>query len=580
MVDLAAPLRRLPPSTVLRRALWPAMLIGGIAAESFLWRHGQTSPDYVIYDLGIGFLTAFVTLAIWEAKPANPVGPLLFVWAAWFVVSPVRFAHVPAVIAISWPLDGISGVCFAAAMLAYPTGRLPGRADCVMIWSAAVAVVVLRGMQLLWSPLSDIFNGDLCCQTSPPFLGLHADTARMLRTTTTVALCVLLVAFMALLVRRFVRARSRERHLLLPVALVAALFALKTLAETLLPVNVGGRWDAPDIVDHVTTLSVAVVFLLGTYSSRVARAGVADLVAQIGGARPELLEMMLASALRDRDLRLKIGADESDRPPAAHQVVTPIRNEGGELLAQLHHDRSVLDDRRLLSSVVAAVRLALENAHLHAQVLAQLDDVRASRARLIQASDAERRRLERNLHDGAQQRLLSLGLALQLAQQANGESDSETKSLLSDAQNELAAAIGELRELGRGINPAVLADHGLASAVHTLANRCPVPVEVTSVPEQRLAAPVETAAYYVIAEALQNAVKHAGAAHVIVRVDALDDALQIVVADDGTGGAVITPGGGLHGLVDRVEAIDGTLNLRSCAEAGTQLLVRLPCASS
>jgi len=578
-VDVAASARSVQWPTVLRRSLWPAMLVGGIAAESFIWRNGQ-SPQYVVYDLGVGFLTVFVTLAIWEAKPRNLVGPLLFVWAAWFVISPVRLAHVPAVIAVSWLVDGVSGVCFGHAMLSYPTGRLPGRLERGFIAFAYVAVVAVRGLQLLWAPISDIFDGDLCCQSTPPFLGHDAPVAHALATAQTVTLAVLLVTFMLLVGRRFIRARPRERTVLLPVAAVALLFAVKTLAEAFLPAHAGGRWDAPDIVDHGVTLAVAVVFLLGTYGSRVARANVADLLAQLGGASPDQLEPLLASALRDPDLRLDLGPGEQNAGPEPHQAVTPVYSDSGELLARLHHDRSVLDDTRLLPSVIAATRLALENANLHAQVIAQLDEVRASRTRLVQASDAERRRLERNLHDGAQQRLLSLGLALQLAQQAESSSTGEATALLAEAQEELAAAIAELRELGRGINPAVLADHGLASAVHTLANRCTVPVDVSSVPTTRLAPELETAAYYVIAEALQNIVKHAQAAHAQVSVDHQHGAVRIVVADDGVGGAAITTGGGLHGLVDRVEAINGTLTVRSTRGTGTQLIVDLPCALS
>jgi signal transduction histidine kinase len=221
----------------------------------------------------------------------------------------------------------------------------------------------------------------------------------------------------------------------------------------------------------------------------------------------------------------------------------------------------------------------LENADLHDRLSAQLEEVRESRARLVHASDTERRRLERNLHDGAQQRLLALGLALQLAQQASETNDAELHRLLKEAQTELDAAIDDLRQLARGINPAVLTDHGLAHAVQTLANRSAVPVEVRSVPAQRFTTEVETTAYYVISEGLQNVAKYSRAHSASVCVDATGGKLHIEVADDGVGGATLSAGGGLRGLVDRVDAVHGHLLLSSPPGQGTRLIVELPCGS-
>jgi signal transduction histidine kinase len=561
------------------------MLAAGIAAESFIWRGGQ-SPQYVVYDLGIGFLTVFVILAVWEAKPRNPVGPLLFVWAAWFVLSPVRYAHIPWVVGVSWIVDGVVIVCFGWAMLAYPSGRLPGVLERSLVVFAFLSITVLHGLQLLWAPIGDLFGGDLSgcqvgCLSQPPFLGSDPPIAHQLHAIGNGLAVVLGIFFAGLVGRRLARASARERRILLPIGIVAVLTVTRAVAESFFPSHAGGAWDAPDIVDHVTTLAVAVAFLLGTYASRVDRAHVADLLARLGGAKPGQLQPMLAQVLRDPDLTLLLGPDHQPVPAmGTHQVSTPICGESGQMLALLCHDRSVLDDRRLLSSVMAATRLALENADLQARLSVQLDEVRESRARLVQASDTERRRLERNLHDGAQQRLLALGLALQLAQQASTANDVELEHLLKEAQAELGAAMEDLRELARGINPAVLTDRGLAPAVHTLANRCLVPVEVRSLPAQRLAAEVEITAYYVISEALQNAAKHSQADTVFVCVDATSGRLRIEVSDDGIGGASVCPDGGLGGLVDRVEAVHGHLALNSPIGRGTRLVVELPCGSS
>jgi signal transduction histidine kinase len=511
----------------------------------------------------------------------------LFVWAAWFVLSPVRYAHLPWAVGVSWIVDGVVIVCFGWAMLAYPGGRLPGVLERSLVVLAFLSITFLHGLQLLWAPIGDLFGGDLSgcqvgCLSKPPFLGLDSPIAHQLHAIGNGVAVVLGILFVGLVGRRWLRASARERRLLLPVGIVAVLIVTKSVAEGFFPSHAGGAWDAPDIVDHVTTLGVAVAFLLGTYGSRVDRAHVADLLARLGAARPNELQPMLAQVLRDPDLRLVLTA--RDREPVAmlnkNQVTTPIHNEDGQLLAELCHDRSVRDDRPLLSSVTAATRLALENATLHDMVAAQLDEVRESRARLVQASDTERRRLERNLHDGAQQRLLALGLALQLAQQASATHDMELQHLLKEAQAELGAAVEDLRELARGINPAVLTDRGLAPAVHTLANRCPVPVEVRSLPAQRLAAEVETTAYYVISEALQNAAKHSQAGSVFVCVDATPGQLRIEVTDDGIGGATVSPDGGLRGLIDRVEAVKGHLALHSPIGKGTRMIVELPCGSS
>lgn len=572
-------------NTWLRWGLWPAILVAGIAAESFIWRGGQ-SPQYVVYDLGVGFLTVFVVLAVWEANPHNLVGPLLFVWAAWFLLSPVRYAHIPWVIAVSWIIDGLAAVCFGQAMLAYPSGRLPGPLERSVVVFAYLSVTTLHGMQLLWAPIGDLFGGDLSgcrrdCLTSPPFLHANLPLAHNIHTIQAAAITALSVLFIALVGRRLHRAGARERHRLLPVGIVAAATGVKYVVEAFLPSHAGGAWDAPDIIDHVTTLGVAVAFLLGTYASRVDRSHVADILGRLGGARPDNLQPMLAEVLRDPDLRLEIPTMPPEQPlaPGRHQVTTPIRSQTGQVLAQLRHDRSVLDDQALLESVTAATRLALENADLHARVNAQLDEVRESRSRLVQASDTERRRLERNLHDGAQQRLLALGLALQLAEQTSTVDNSGLRDLLSEARAELDAAIEDLRQLARGINPAVLTDHGLAHAVHTLANRSPVPVEVQAVPSQRFAIEIETAAYYAISEAIQNIAKYARARYATVRVDACPGYLRIEVTDDGVGGAIIAPGGGLQGLIDRVEAFDGRLALHSSPGEGTKVIVELPCES-
>jgi signal transduction histidine kinase len=213
---------------------------------------------------------------------------------------------------------------------------------------------------------------------------------------------------------------------------------------------------------------------------------------------------------------------------------------------------------------------------LNAELHARLEDLAASRARIVTAGDVERRRLERNLHDGAQQRLVALSLTLRLVRARLDSDPDAARAALAGADDELALALAELRELARGLHPAVLTDRGLRAAVETLASRAPVPVEIGEIPDGRLPEPVEAAAYYLIAEALTNVTKYAGASSVRVRVAATDSRVLVEVADDGVGGADPARGSGLRGLADRVEALGGSLEVLSPAGAGTSLRAEIP----
>jgi PAS domain S-box-containing protein len=219
---------------------------------------------------------------------------------------------------------------------------------------------------------------------------------------------------------------------------------------------------------------------------------------------------------------------------------------------------------------------AAEVHRLNDELRERLEELAASRARIVAAGDVERRRLERNLHDGAQQRLVSLALSLRIALTQLETDPATARTVLEGAADELARALDELRELARGLHPAVLTDHGLRAAVEMLAGRAPVPVEIESVPAERLPAPVEAAAYYLIAEALTNVAKYARASVVRVRVVPSAGGVLVEVADDGAGGADPTGGSGLRGLADRVEALGGTLEIESAPGAGTTLRAAIP----
>jgi signal transduction histidine kinase len=218
-------------------------------------------------------------------------------------------------------------------------------------------------------------------------------------------------------------------------------------------------------------------------------------------------------------------------------------------------------------------------AELVAQALANADaheQLAASRARIVEAWDAERRRLERNLHDGAQQRLVALAVDLTLIDAKLEKDPPGARKTLAVAKDELAKGLAELRELARGIHPAVLTDRGLGPALQALVKRAPVPVEITELPGDRLPGPVEAAAYYLVAEAITNVAKYAHASRVLVGVCRSSDRVTVTVSDDGVGGADTARGTGLRGLADRIEALGGHLVLDSPRECGTLISAEIP----
>src|SRR3954447_17857136 len=227
------------------------------------------------------------------------------------------------------------------------------------------------------------------------------------------------------------------------------------------------------------------------------------------------------------------------------------------------------DAEQRLADFTNLVALALESAEVH-------DQLTASRARIVEASVAERRRLERNLHDGAQQRLVTLALHLRIAQKTLREDPAGAGPMLDGVGQDLKLALQELRELARGLHPAILTERGLTPALQSIATRAPFRVEINGVPHQRLPAVIEAAIYYVVAETLTNAAKHAGASEAQVELSTTADAVTVAIRDNGGGGASLADGSGIRGLADRVEALGGRFELRSPIGAGTVVKAELP----
>ena len=401
---------------------------------------------------------------------------------------------------------------------------------------------------------------------------------------TLLACCAATIGVIAI---RWWRAPAPRRRALLPS--LAGAFALACFAALLLNDLIsGGRSQTLLWLAACSLITVPAAFLAGLLRSRLARGGLAGLFPVLGTLRGDDLEAALARALGDPDLTVAYWlpeylsyADAHGQPvtlpePGGERTVAPVER-GGSRIAVLVHDASLDDDPELVEAVCAAAAIAIENAQLLVESQARLTELRASRERIVAAGDAERRRLERNLHDGAQQRLVAIALQLRLLRNRVGDDPAATE-LVAAASEELTRSLDELRELARGLHPAVL-EHGLAAALESLATRATVATSVAYEPKGRLPEPVELAAYFVASEALANVAKYAHATHATVRVWQVGTQAGIEISDDGIGGADDGRGTGLRGLADRVEALDGRLRVTSPPGHGTTVVAELPCAS-
>ena len=348
--------------------------------------------------------------------------------------------------------------------------------------------------------------------------------------------------------------------------------------------------DALPALTPVALASLPVCFLVGLLRTRLSTLAVGHLVVELGARPPtDKLRDALARTLGDPSLTLAYRVqgqhhwvDGDGRPidlpgPRASRAVTVLERDG-QPVAALVHDRSLENDPALVSAVAAAASLAIENERLHADARARLAEVRESRARLVTVADAERRRLERDLHDGAQQSLVALALSLNTVRDRldSGRVD-DVRDAVTGAEQQLRAALAELRELAAGIRPAILTDAGLGPALEALAERVAVPVTMRVDLDGRLPDAVEAAAYFAVCEALVNVAKHARARSAVVDVSGQNSRLRVRIEDDGAGGAGLGSGSGLRGLVDRITALDGSFSVDSPRGRGTRIVFELPC---
>lgn len=508
-----------------RYALWPAGLGLGVAAE---WVAYDGEPALTAADAAIGAALIAAGLLAWGRRPRSGMGAIMTAAGfAWFLGT---FG--------GWALYLHRGV-LAHLVLSYPSGRARSRLERTSIGAAYAYALIY-----------------------PVAANDYA----------TIGLALGLVAVSG---RRYAVAGGPERRARLS-AFGAALALGSVLALGAVTQLVNADVDrtvlwAYDAVVLLVALGLAADLLWG----RWAEATVTGLVVDLGepGSAGTLRER-LGRALGDPSLEVGYFLAEQNRyvdeegrsfelPDAdAARAVTPI-SEGGTPVAALVHDAAVLDDQDLVGAVASAARLAVSNARLQADVRARVADVEGSRRRIVQAADAQRRHLQRELRDGAERRLARMAELLD----ACGPQ-------LAEVRRNLDAARSEVREFARGIHPAVLTEDGLAQALHELAARSPVPATVEA-PSGRWPPAIEAAVYFVCSEALTNVAKYARASHATVVVEERGNRLRVAVADDGVGGADPSVGSGLRGLADRVEALDGRLRVASRPGRGTRVLAEI-----
>jgi len=557
-----------------------------------IWRPVDTfgtAADLVVWLLWLGVL-----LGTYARQPDGRLWKLIFLMMVAGRVAALTFVPNSIVSSVARMAEQVGVGVFVQFLVTFPTGYVRDRFDRLVVGLAYTLVAA-------WALNELLFVGDwwrhLCdpgCVGNAFVIWPDAERYEWLKNVIVGVFCLVVIPLILVALWRHWRAAApAARRTLLPLVVGAPLSLVVAIVEILsreLDFTPGiNFWDSPSgvAIDVIAPMVLPAGLLVGLIRARWSRGRVANLVVELGRGVPVGgLRDVLARALGDPSLELAFAAptgggyvDASGQPvelPVGDpsRTVTRLERED-ELLGVLVHDPAIeAEDPGLVEAVGNAARLALENERLAAEVRAQLEEVRASRARIVEAADAERRRVERDLHDGAQQRLVALAMRLQVAK----ETTPGATALLDEATGELQTAIGEVRGLARGVHPTILTEAGLRAAVDALAERSPLPVTV-DIPERRFDTQVEATAYFVVAEALTNVARYAEASEARVAAVEGDGRLVITVADDGLGGADPAAGSGLRGLTDRLAAVDGRLLVRSPDGGGTVIRAELPLQS-
>jgi signal transduction histidine kinase len=551
-------------------ALAPVAVAYGVAAASVAARDGAAARPAVATaaELAAGWALIGAGLATWWRHPRRATGPLaVLAGFAWFAPDWVgwQLGHGGVRIA-ALATAGVAAAALAQIALA---GR--ARGVIVLVWALTVAIGV--GRALLYDPFADPHCFTYCAGNPLLVDGSKPAAVALDRIDAGLAVFIALATIAA-------AAARRGRAVALPCVLFACGWAVRAVALAAAP------GDDPRRAALVTSFAVraaAMVALAAALAWALSRARrAAGALRRLVRAQSGSLEATLARGTGDPSLRIAFASADggpwmdADGLPFAvprDRALSVIAREGRPIAAVVH-DPGGLDTATLEQEIGPAAQLALENERLRAEARAQERELEASRVRIVEAGDAERRRLERDLHDGAQQRLVGLAMALSMARDAFA-GDASRARRLQDAGGELQLAIADLRELAHGIHPVELTDEGLAAALETLADRSPVPVALGALPGTRLPERVEIAGYVLVEELLRLAAQRGDGAPVAVAASAGDDTLTIDVEDRGAPSAERMRGE-LVDVADRVSALRGSLTVVD--GAGVRVHAELPCA--
>jgi signal transduction histidine kinase len=556
--------------------------VGGaaVAAYSFALRSSgdaDTVKVALLEWISVPYLVA--GLIAWWRRPGSRIGALMVVSGIAISLSGLSSADSEPQYTIGATLDILPAAIFLYVYLAFPDGRLRSGFERVLVMGAFVSAV---GLQVVKLGLGGGERDNLLRITTSSEIANRIEQAQMLSIG---AMCLVGIGLLA------AQRRSSGRPLRRPVAFLVDSFVIALLMICVMFVVSVLHEPAFEPIQRATFVVIGIspiVFMLALLSARLARSAVGDLLLELrDDLAPRELRDALARALGDPKLTLAYWlphfASYADLEGKSHDVPSPdgrsttLIGKDGAPVAALIHDPALDDEPQLLDAVGAAAGIALENARLQAEIAARLEEVKGSRMRVIEAGQKERKRLERDLHDGAQQRLIALSLDLRMLQRKL-EDNPGARRQLEDAQREITRSLDELRDIARGLHPAVLTAHGLAVALEQVAARATVPVELAVEVGGRLPEPVEVAAYYVVAESLVNIGKHAQATAATVNVSRSGEGVVVEVLDDGVGGANTEHGSGIRGLADRVEALGGRLRVWTPRGGGTRVRAEIPCA--
>lgn len=557
-----------------------AIALGGVGSAVLVAAPQRSPLSGLLLVLALVGAWSFIGsgLVAWMRRPENPTGLLMTLVGVTLLAEMLVVAEAPSLHMLGVWIRPLHWVVFVYLLLAFPTGRLQSPVARAIVIATFVDLAILAH-----APLAVGQDG---------LGGALGDASWAIG-------AVIFLAASVVLIHRWSAATKAWRRTVGPVlwpgALTLAALSYFNVSSYLsqsvsaIDPDEAAVGLVPQWAFRIAFVGMPFAFLAVLLRLRLARASVAELVVELDETRATgALRDALARALGDPSLAVAYWLPNEQRyvdldgrpvqlPGAGEPLTTTVIERDGLRIAALIHDSALHEDPELVRAVSAAAALALDNERLQAELRAHLDELKASRARIVEAADLERGRIQRNLHDGTQQRLTSIAMAMALAESKLSSDPGAAMASLRQAKGVLAAAQAELRDLSQGIHPGLLTERGLGPALQDLAYTAPLPVSVVADLNGRMPDQVEAAVYYVVAEGLANVAKHAHASTAEVTLVRQGGRLIVRVHDDGVGGADPNRGTGIRGLTDRVQALGGRLRFESSAGQGTEIRVTIPC---